>query len=612
MTEQRQPGWSVPLRVRFRPITESGEQGEQKEQAQWDNGHMRGAAQQAAGDEQLAPSPATSPLPAVKQTPVPLPSTALTSATARPAAPYSSDVEALRRTRQTRELIRLGNMLRAELGLNEVLQQVVSAISSCTGFRASVISMLDEDGEHLSSVAFAGVSEEGQRVLREAHDPVEKLARFMRPEFRISQSYFISHEYAPLFADISTVMNMEPEDYVPGGWHPEDMLIIPLYSPRQRRLLGILSLDDPEDGRVPTLESIEVVELFANQAAIAIDNARTFQEREAERLALEEGIALLRADLEQIQHGDLRVRMRTTHPKLQPIGEAINQMVEELSGIVGDVQKVTQAVDEHTHDVQRSSELLVRDASQQERQVNHISRAIDEIADSMQQVAERAAELSRVGLESMDVTLDGQNSVDRAVDGMGQVRESTLLSARIMKRLGESSQEINETALAITDLTARMNLLALNAAIEAARAGEHGQGFAVIAQEIRTLAVHSAEAAHKVATHIRTIQHETTAVSQSIEQNMQQVILQTELVTQTGVALEAISVVTEQMANLVQGIHGAAESQAQGSQLVASAIEEISRMTREITAHMRQMQQSLAHLVELTNSLRSRMGVFRI
>src|SRR5579885_3099721 len=135
MTEQRQPGWSVPLRVRFRPITESGEQGEQKEQAQWDNGHMRGAAQQAAGDEQLAPSPATSPLPAVKQTPVPLPSTALTSATARPAAPYSSDVEALRRTRQTRELIRLGNMLRAELGLNEVLQQVVSAISSCTGFR---------------------------------------------------------------------------------------------------------------------------------------------------------------------------------------------------------------------------------------------------------------------------------------------------------------------------------------------------------------------------------------------------------------------------------------------------------------------------------------------
>src|SRR5579883_1889820 len=168
MTEQRQPGRSVPLRVRFRPITEQGEQ------AQWDNGHAHTAALRSTGDEQLAPSPATSPLPAVRQTPVPLPSTAHAPLSARPAVPYSNDVEALRRARQTRELIRLGNMLRAELGLNEVLQQVVSAISSCTGFRASVISMLDEDGEHLSSVAFAGVSEEGQRVLREAHDPVDR------------------------------------------------------------------------------------------------------------------------------------------------------------------------------------------------------------------------------------------------------------------------------------------------------------------------------------------------------------------------------------------------------------------------------------------------------
>jgi methyl-accepting chemotaxis protein len=613
MTERRQQGWSVPLRVRFRPITESSEQGEPREQAQWENGNANQTGHATpARDESLAPSPATSPLPALTNTPIPVPAASSTHAPAHPAVPVMSDVEALKRARQTRELIRLGNMLRAELGLDEVLQQVVSAISSCTGFRSSVISMLAEDGEHLSSVAFAGVSEEGQRVLREAHEPLEKIARFMRPEFRISQSYFISHEYTSLFADVPTVMNMAMEDYVPGGWHPQDILIIPLYSPRQRKLLGVLSLDDPEDGKVPTLESIEVVELFANQAAIAIDNARIFQERETERLALEEGIAFLRADLEQIQHGDLRVRVRSTHEKLRPIGESINQMVEELSGIVGDVQKVTQAVDEHTHDVQRSSELLVRDASQQERQVNHISRAIDEIADTTQQVAEKAAELSQVGIEAMDVTLDGESSVDRAVDGMSQLRESTLLSARIMKRLGESGQEINETVLAITDLTTRMNLLALNAAIEAARAGEHGQGFAVIAQEIRTLAVHSAEAAHKVAAHIRTIQHETTAVSQSIEQNTQQVIMQTELVTQTGVALEAISVVTEQMANLVQGICGALESQAQGSQLVVSAVDEISRMTREITTHMRQMQQSLAHLVELTNSLRSRMGVFRI
>jgi methyl-accepting chemotaxis protein len=195
---------------------------------------------------------------------------------------------------------------------------------------------------------------------------------------------------------------------------------------------------------------------------------------------------------------------------------------------------------------------------------------------------------------------------------MRQVRETTMHSARIMKGLGESGQEINDTVMEITNLTTRMNLLALNAAIEAVRAGEQGQGFATIAQEIRTLAVHSAEASRKVATRLRTIQSETAAVSQSVEQNIQQVVMQTELVTQTGVALEAISIVTEQMADLVQNICNAAESQSQSSKMVVYAVDEISRMTGEIAEQTGNLNQSLAHLVELTNSLRSRMSVFHV
>ena len=68
----------------------------------------------------------------------------------------------------------------------------------------------------------------------------------------------------------------------------------------------------------------------------------------------------------------------------------------------------------------------------------------------------------------------------------------------------------------------------------------------------------------------------------------------------------------EQMAGLVQGICAAADNQAQSSQLVVSAVEQIAQMTSEITLHMRNMQQSLAQLVELTNSLSSRLSVFRI
>lgn len=472
MSEQKSTRWFVPPRVRFRSAVE---------RAQWEREHP---GVPAVADDQTSDQTLQLQLPA----PGPEP-------------------EALRRSQQIKELIRLGNVLCAELGLNEVL----------------------------------------------------------------------------------------------------------LYSSRDnKKLLGFLSLDDPEDGQLPTLESIEVVELFANQAAIAIDNACIFQERDAERLALEEAITLLRRDLEQVQEGDLRVRVRSSHEKLQPMADAINTMVVEISEILGDVQMVMQAADEHTQKVQQGSELLVRDASQQEQQVQAISRVIDEMTSTMHQVSERAAKVAQVVVEAMDVTLEGQSAVDRAVEGMAQVREATMQSARVMKRLGESGQEINDTVVTISDLTTRMNLLALNAAIEAARAGEHGQGFAMIAQEMRTLAVHSAEAARKAATRIRTIQQETAAAAVSVEQNIRQVVMQTELVTQTGVALDAISVVTEQMADLVQGISSAADGQALGSQLVVDSVEGISHMTSEITQHMRQMQQSLIHLVDLTNSLRPRVSVFRI
>ncbi len=140
-------------------------------------------------------------------------------------------------------------------------------------------------------------------MIRENPLTVEQMHRLMRPEFRISQSYFIPHQYAAMYADVAVSVEKSVDDYEPGGWHPVDLLIVPLFSPRQKKLLGVLSLDDPEDGRKPTVESMEMIELFANQAAIAIDSARIFQEREAERVALEEAIVSLRSDLEQVQSG---------------------------------------------------------------------------------------------------------------------------------------------------------------------------------------------------------------------------------------------------------------------------------------------------------------------
>ncbi|MBV9710466.1 MAG: GAF domain-containing protein [Ktedonobacteraceae bacterium] len=570
MSERRLPN-KVPLRVRFRSPAE---------QAQWERENL--------------------PL-----------STSLSPSTLSHAPDLTHATEIQKRTQQTRELIRLGQLLRADLSLNEVLQQIAATIVRCTGFRMLAVNLIDEDRAHISKVAFAGLSEEDERILRSTHDSVDKISHLMRPEFLISQSYFISHEYASAFTG-TAVMSKSSYDDKPGNWHPEDLFIVPLFSPREQKMLGFLSLDDPEDGKLPTEESIQVTELFANQAAIAIDNARLFQEREAERIALEESIAQLRSDLEPIQRGDLSKRLHLTHQKLQPIGEALNVMLGEISGILKDVQLVTQAVEEHSRNVQRSSEFLVRDTSQQERQVNQISKVISDLAEMMHQISEQAAHMSRTAVDAVEVTNNAQETIARAVEGMGKVREATMQSARTMKSLGERGQAIGETAMEVSDLGTRLHHLALNAAIEATRAGEYGKGFATIAQEIRTLAVSSSEIARNIITYIRTIQNETNAASHSVEQNTQQVVMQSELVTQTGVALEVIGEVTDQLSKLIEDVCSTAGNQTQGSQLVVSSVEEILYMTADITQHMREMRQSMIHMVDLANSLRQRILVFRI
>ncbi|GCE48602.1 methyl-accepting chemotaxis protein [Thermosporothrix hazakensis] len=566
MSERKLTGRSIPLRVRFRPSTK---------QLQKQSEH-----------------PLTSPPPAATQ-----------SGERRQVTPQIRD--------QISELLRLGRLLRADLGLDEVLQQIASSIAACTGFRISVINLIEEKNPYIMPVAFVGIPEEQQEILRSTHDLVEDFLNVMRPEFRISQSYFISHKQNIDYSiSLLTAPLKEPEEE--NDWHAEDVLLIPLFSPRAQKLLGLLSLDDPVDGKIPSEERIEVIELFAQQAAIAIDHARLFQEHEQEQQALEQSISRLQEDMEHLKGGDLRTPLHSTHPRLQPVAETFNQVLTAIGSLLGHEQHTTQEVDEQTRTLWRYSELLTRNTDQQARQIQQISSVIQNFYTLLQQVSEQITRLSAHAAEAMEVSTEAQNIVDRTMNGMSLVREATLQTARTMKTLGESSQEINETILDISDLTVRMHHLALNAAIEATRAGERGQGFALIAQELRGLASQSSEAARKIGSYVRSVQHETSAVAHSVEQSTQQVVLQTELVTQTGVALDALSTVIERLSDLIQDVSASVQQQAQGSQLVISAINETPQMTDAIHRHALEIQQALTQLTEQTAALRSQLSVFRI
>jgi methyl-accepting chemotaxis protein len=526
-----------------------------------------------------------------------------------PALSHTSEIE--RYTQQIRELGRLRNLLRADLSLDQVLQEIVASAAACTGFRILVMRLLDEETKQLTTVAFNGLPEEAQRMLSAAPISRETLQRLMQPEFRLSQSYFISHEYVGRYADKLLMLSKPADEYEPGTWHPDDLLFIPLYSPREQKLFGIISLDDPLDGKIPTIESIELVQLFVNMAAMVIDNVYYLQEREKEQMSLEEAIEAFCEEVEVLHKNDFRPHIHAQHPRLELLANAVNTLARETSELLDNMRMVTSAVDEHMHKMQKHTQQFLHDTNQQETQVRNISQILSEMAKSMHHITESAATLAKTTAEAADVALGAQNTVDRIVKGTMMVRESTLRTTRTMQDLIKGSQEINDVVLTPTELTTRLHLLALNAAIEATRAGKEGRGFALIAQELRTLATSSKEAAQKIEGYIRSTQQETAIASQSIEESTQLAIVQAELATQADVALDAINTITEQLPGLVEGICVVAENQSQGSHMAVNALNQVFHTKADITGHIQDIQQSMVHLIELTNLVRSRMALLQ-
>lgn len=167
-------------------------------------------------------------------------------------AEFTRVSEAERHARLIRELLCLCDLLRTDLSLDDMLQQIASSMITCTGFRGLAINLLDESEKMICVVATVGVTEENQHLLHEKPFPIDILFNLMRPQFRISQSYFIPHEDFSLLTDATGVMikDGDREKSASGRWHAEDFLLVPLYSPHGQTLLGCFSLDDPEDNQI--------------------------------------------------------------------------------------------------------------------------------------------------------------------------------------------------------------------------------------------------------------------------------------------------------------------------------------------------------------------------
>jgi twitching motility protein PilJ len=360
------------------------------------------------------------------------------------------------------------------------------------------------------------------------------------------------------------------------------------------------------------VESADDFGLIAeNLNRAAESSSRAIYNQEAQE-ALQKSVTEFLTIVSQIGRGDLTLRGTVTNDALGNVVDSVNYMLDNFVKVLERVRKAAVDVQSSANDILIASEEMSSGAVQQDQEITNTSSAVEELTVSMKQVSNNAEASAEAARRALDAAEQGNRSVRDTLEGMQRIRSSVQATAKRIKTLGDRSLEISEIVKVINDITEQTNLLALNAAIEAARAGEAGRGFAVVADEVRKLAEHSRSATKDIAALIKAIQAETNDAVVVMEEGTREVEIGARLADQAGRALDAISTVVRQSAELVQEISLASKQQVRGTEGVANAMQIISNITRQTSQGARQTARTVEQLVHMSEQLNEALSQFRI
>jgi PAS domain S-box-containing protein len=185
------------------------------------------------------------------------------------------------RAEQLSHILDVTQSARSDQPLESLLEDIAYAIQEAVGFDQVLISILEGDPPYLHRVTGAGLPVSTMERMREAPQQWDLVQSALQDRFRMSQCYYIPalEQKGASWREALDIYDhtVQEEDAEPGRWHPQDMLVVPLLD-HAGEVLGIISVDSPRDSLAPNQTTIEVLEIFAAQAAAAVENIRLYDE----------------------------------------------------------------------------------------------------------------------------------------------------------------------------------------------------------------------------------------------------------------------------------------------------------------------------------------------
>lgn len=337
------------------------------------------------------------------------------------------------------------------------------------------------------------------------------------------------------------------------------------------------------------------------------------QESERQKLYLSENAARMLAEMDKFADGDLRVKLsKEQDDEMGKLIEGFNRAVQKTGVLLKQMVEAVNTTADAAGQINDSTGHLAESSKQQLAQAGNASRTMEE----MIQGTRESAEVIRLTAEAVnsggETAARGKKVVAEAVSKMNQIAEVVRASTETVERLGNSSGEIGKIVSVINDIARQTNLLALNAAVEAARAGEQGAGFAVVAGEVRNLAVRTTEATSQINEVITSIQRETAQAISAMRLGSKEVEEGINLSNTTSEALNQVVSSTQGMIERVNQVVAVNEEQAASSMKVTVNVQTISQFVTESARSVEEIADSIRQLNQLTEDLRNITSQFKL